>query len=143
MGKIVKSVCILLVFIIVFSTTAYATAIDDQRASSYFVATSAQLRKTSTGFEIWSDVTCKAIMDKIGASTIVVERSSNGSTWTQVKTYTKESYSEMVTSNDAFHTCCLTYTATAGYYYRACVTFYAKKGTGTAELDQYTAVLKL
>lgn len=143
MKKIIRGVCAILVFVVVFSSTAFAAPVEDPRASSYFVATSANLKKTSGGFEIWLDVTATGTMDQLGASTVVVERSSNGSSWSPVKTFTKASYPEMVGTGTAFHTCCLTYTASVGYYYRAIVTFYAKKGTGIGEYPHYSSSLKL
>lgn len=51
---------------------------------------------------------------------------------------TKEVYTNLVASNDFAHETYVTYTATSGYYYRAEVTFYAKKGNGSAEYDYTT-----
>ena len=48
-------------------------------------------------------------------------------------TYTKEGYTNLVASNAFHHEAYVTYTGTSGYYYRAQVWFYAKKGNGTAE----------
>lgn len=121
----------------------FATAVDDPRASSYFVATSANLRNTSSGLEIWFDVTAVGAMDQLGARTVVLQRSTDGSSWSPVKTYTMSSYPQMIRENFVAHSCCLTYAATPGYYYRAYVNFYAKKGTGTGELIQYSSSLKL
>lgn len=140
MRKITRFICVLLIFVMLFSTAVFAS---EDRASNYFGITSAYLSRIPGGFEIWFDVTAMGTMDQLGAKTVVVQRSSDGSSWTPVKTYTKEAYPEMIRTNFAAHTCCLTYTATAGYYYRAVVTFYAKKGTGSGELTQYTSSLKL
>lgn len=143
MRKLARSICVLLVFIMVFSSTAFAATVENPRASDFFVVTGASLKKISTGFEIWFNVTGKDIMDQIGASTVVVERSSNGSSWSPVKTFTKEAYPEMISTGTAFYSGHLAYTATSGYYYRAYVTFYAKKGTGIGEYIHYTSSLKL
>lgn len=143
MKRITRLLCLLFVFVIAFSTTAFAAEYQDQRASSYFAITSANIKKTSTGLEILFDVTGVDIMDQIGAKTIVLQRSLDGVSWTSVKTYSKDTYPQMIEKDAAFHNCSLTYTAAKGYYYKACVTFYAKKGTGTGELVQCTSKLKL
>lgn len=143
MRKIARGVCVLLVFIMAFSSTVFAATVKDLRASIFFVATSASIDKTSTGIKIWADVTGKDMMDQLGASTVVVERSMDGSSWSPVKTFTKEAYPEMIRTGTAFHSFSLPYTATSGYYYRAYVTFYAKKGTGIGEYIHYTSSLKL
>lgn len=143
MKKLTQFLCILLVCMLLLPTAALAANAGDTRASNYFVATSAKLKKTSTGVEVWFDLTGTGMMDQIGARMVVIQRSTDGSSWTTVKTFTKESYPQMIRENFAAHTCSLTYTAAAGYYYRAYVVFYAKKGTGTGELVQYTSSLKL
>lgn len=143
MRKIIRCICLLLVFVITFSSTVFATDTEDRRASSYFAATSVSLEKVSGGFKIWVDVTATGTMDQLGAKTVIVQRSSDGSSWSTVKTYTKEAYPEMVRAGSAFHSFNFAYTASAGYYYRAVVTFYAKKGTGTGEYPHYSSSLKL
>lgn len=143
MRKFAQWICILLVFVLVFSTTVCAADVSNGRASNYFAVTSVNLRKVSGSLEAWFDVTAVGTMEQLGARTVVIQRSSDGNSWSSVKTFTKESYPEMIREDFAAHTCCLTYTPTAGYYYRACVTFYAKKGNGTGELIQYSSSIKL
>ena len=82
-------------------------------------------------------------MDKLGMSSITVQRSSDNQNWTDVKTYTKENNPSMVTSNKAHYETYVTYVGTAGYYYRAKIWFYAKKGTGTAEYSYTTGSILL
>lgn len=60
-----------------------------------------------------------------------------------MKTYTKESYTNLVASNTVAHSSYITYTGTSGYYYRAYILFYAKKGTGEAEYEYTTDSIKL
>ena len=82
-------------------------------------------------------------MDKIGASWIEIQRSSNGSTWTTMKTAYAADYPQMIKENIIYCTDYITYTGTVGYYYRACVKFYAEKGNGSGIIYHYTDVLKL
>lgn len=142
MRKLVRFMCVVMIFTIAFSTTAFAANPADPRASNYFMVSSVSLDKTDSGLEIWFDVTGVGIMDQIGAKTVALQRSSDGASWTTVKTFSKEAYTQMIDSNTSSHVCCLTYTATKGYYYKACVTFYAKKGTGTGEMVQCTSTVK-
>lgn len=143
MRKLTQFVCVILVLACIFPVQVFGLDTDG-KASNYFASESCYLDQTSgTTFEIWAEVSGLDIMDEIGTSVIKVQRSTDGSTWTNVKTYTKESYPSMIGKETGAHDCCLTYTATKGYYYRAYVQFYAKKGTGTATLDRYTSKIKL
>lgn len=139
--RFTRLICFLLIISLVLPMNAFAA---EDRASNYFAADSCYLYKTSsTSFQVWFDVTSVGGMDELGTSVITVQRSSDGSTWEDMKTYAKESYSQMITKNAVTHSGYVTYTGSAGYYYRAFVKFYAKKGTGSATLGRYTYQLKL
>lgn len=141
MKKFTKLICLLVIIALLIPMSVSAT---EDRASLYFAADSCYLYKTSsTSFQVWFDVTGVDGMDELGTSVIKVQRSSDGSTWTDMKTYTKESYPSMTDTNTGHHGGYVTYSGSAGYYYRAYVKFYAKKGTGSAALDRYTSKLKL
>lgn len=133
--------CTMLLFLVILPMTAFGVEVLPRRASEYFATDSCYLQKmSSTEFRVWFDVTGTDIMDEIGTSVIVVQRSSDGSSWTDVKTYTKESYSQMVAYNTVQHSDYVTYSsATSGYYYRASVKFYAKNSSGSAGLYRYTS----
>lgn len=140
MKRFVRIICLLLVFSTVLVIPVSAAENISPWGSSYFGSTLSYLHKTSgTTFQVWIEVTTGTTMDKLGASEIIVQRSSDNSNWTDVMTYTKEAYTNMVKSNAFSHKTYVTYTGTSGYYYRAEVTFYAKKGNGTAEYDYTTA----
>lgn len=144
MKRFIRTICLILVAVCLFTTTAYAAEITESRASNYFWRTSAYLDLVSgRTFEIWFDVEAVDIMDELGVKTIKVQRSSNGSSWSTMATYTKADYSQMMDYNSAGHADCITYTGTAGYYYRALVTFYAKNSSGSSTYDTYTAKLYL
>lgn len=144
MRRVFSILCVLLVVAFVVPMIAISVEAVETRASDYFMEDSCYLYKTSsTEFEAWFDVTGVDGMDEIGAKSIKIQRSSDGTNWTDMKTYTKESYPSLIAKNTAFHDGCVTYTATAGYYYRAYVVFYAKNGTGSATLGRYTSKLKM
>ena len=143
MKRFIQLICLLLVLstILVIPATANSSTTWE---SSYFASRLAYLYPTTgTQFQVWIEVDAIGTMEKLGASSITVQRSSNDSDWTDMKTYTKEAYSNLVVENDFTHETYVTYTGTSGYYYRAKVWFYAKKGNGEAEYSYTTDSIKL
>lgn len=144
MNKFARVVCVLLILAMVLPMTVMAAENVDPRASEFFMSDSCYLHKTSgTEFEVWFDVAGLRIMDEIGARTVKVQRSTDGESWTDMKTFRMADYPEMIGKGTAGHSCGLSYAATTGYYYRAYVVFYAKIGTSTATLGRYTSKLKM
>ena len=144
MKRFTHCICILLVCIMLFSTTALAAETADSRASSFFSASSVYFWNTSgRNYEIWFDVTAVDTMQKLGASEIKVQRSTDNSNWTTVQTYDMSDYPQMTTTNTAFYANCVPFTATAGYSYRAIVDLYAKNSSGSANMRATTAILDL
>lgn len=142
MKRIVRCVSLLLVMAILMTIPAFAAG--TSKASHYFIRTSTYLEKTSgTTFDVWFDVTATGMMQELGVSTIKVQRSSDKSNWSTVKTFSKDNYSQMTDDNTVAHDDCVTYTGTAGYYYRAKVTFYAKNSSGTGEYVMYTSTISV
>lgn len=144
MKKVSKCICVFLIIVAILPTTVSASENTTDRASNFFMADGCYLCQT-TGYEIeiWYDVTCVAGMDEVGANKVILQKSLDGSNWTNVKTYTKSDYPKMVDYDTFMHACCLTYTGEPGYYYRAYVQFYAKRGTGSAALDRYTSKIQV
>ena len=141
MKSLKRYTCFLLIAALLLATPVFAA---EPRASDYFLSSSVYLHKTSgTTFEAWFEVNCLSIMDEVGASVVKIQRSSDGVNWTTMRTYNKESYTSMTDTNTSAHYSCVSYTGTAGYYYRAFIILYAKKGNGTGEVYRYTASIKL
>lgn len=140
MRKFVKFTCIILMLVFALPMTAFATEVSTRRASEFFMEDSCYLQEISDNeFRVWFDVTGIGRMEEIGTSVITVQRSSDGSTWTDMKTYTKEAYSQMTAYNTVQHSDYVTYSsAIPGYRYRAYVKFYARNDKGTATLHRYT-----
>ena len=142
MKRYVRNMCLLLVAVIVLTIPALAAG--EQRASNFFARTSTYLEKVSgTTFEVWFDVTAVSQMDELGVKTIKVQRSSDRTNWTTMRTYSKTDYSQMIDENSTVHADYVTYTGTAGYYYRAYVVFYAKNDSGTGEYIMYTSTIRV
>lgn len=143
MKKHIKLVALILVMTILFAVPAQAQGLEP-RASSYFMSSNVYLNKTSTyNFEAWFRVSANDIMDEVGASSIAIQRSSDGENWTTMGTFSKATYPQFIDRNTSVHAACLLYTGTPGYYYRAKITLYAKDSSGTGEMVRYTSKMLL
>lgn len=146
MKKITQCICLLLAFSMLLSTNVFAAEYSTPRASNFFWNSSVYLYRassSSTTFEAWFEVACLGTMEEVGASTIKIQRSSDGVNWTTIKTYTKEAYSNLIDTNTGTHAACVSYTGTSGYYYRACIVLYAKNSSGIGEMTEYTSSIRL
>lgn len=138
MKHLLKLICLIVIIAMVITTPAYA-AEQSQRASDYFSAYKAYCYKvSSTDLRVYFSVNATGYMNILGANSITLQRSSNGTDWTTIKTFTKASYPQMVDTNAHFHSGYVSYRPTTGYYYRALVEFYAKNSTGSSYLYYYT-----
>lgn len=146
MKKILRVVCLALVMSLLLVIPAYADSSVEPRGSAFFSSYGTALEKaTSTSFKIWFDVDSNAaMMDVLGVSEIIVYRSSDQQSWSEVGTYDMEDYPEMTDTYAFSHTGYVTYdNAISGYYYRAYVFFYAKDSRGIGERDVYTQILRM
>ena len=146
MKNIVRTLCIILVLSLFIAIPAHAETAVEQRGSVFFGSYATDLYKaSSTSFEIWFDVDANAaMMDVLGVSEIVVYRSADQQSWTEMRTYDMDDYPEMTTTNAFFYTNYVTYNyATPGYYYTAYITFYAKDSRGIGERYVYTEILRM
>ena len=140
MKRFVRSICLVLAIAMVLAVPAFAAETVEPRGSSYFGKSSVFICNVSGNtFEAWFDVTGVHGMDELGVNFIKIQRSSDGSTWTTVRTYTKENYPHLVDNDTTYHTAGVSYTATRGYYYRVFVQLYAKEGVNTATMNEYSA----
>lgn len=146
MKKATRFVCFLLIMSILFAFPVSAETTANTRESHFFSSYGTDLYKTGAKtFQVWFDVNSNAeYMDVLGVSEIVIYRSPDMKTWTRMRGYTMDRYPEMTATNAFTHTGYITYDlATAGYYYRAYVTFYSKDSTGIGERDVYTEIIRM
>ena len=144
MKRFTRYVCILLSVIMVLSVPAAAVENAESRASNFFASSDVFISMTtSTQFRVWFEVSALGVMEKVGASEIKVQKSSDGTNWTTMKTYSMDNYSNMICENTGSHTAYVTYTGQTGYYYRAKITLYAKNSSGSGEWTRYTSSVLL
>lgn len=139
MKRFVCIICLVMVLSMIVAIPAYASE-QSQRASNFFSSFKAYCYESSSSqLAVYFRVVATGTMNKLGASVIKVQRSSDGDDWETVNTFTKESYPQMICENTGMHATTLYCAKTPGYYYRAYVTFYAKNSTGTGIYYYYTA----
>ena len=146
MKKVVHFVCIILICSLLLAIPAQAETVVEPRESAFFSSYGTDLNKTSsTSFEIWFDVVSNAsTMQVLGVSEIVLYKSADQHSWSQIKMYSMDAYAVMTDENTTSHDGYVTYNfATTGYYYTARITFYAKNSTGIGEKDVYTEILRM
>lgn len=137
MRRFTRFVCLLLILstVLVMPAAAGTRSIE---ASDYFMSELAYLAVSGTDFDVWIEVEATGGMKELGASSITVQRSSNNKNWTDMKTFTKEDYPELIDTNTVWHDAHVSYSGSSGYYYRAKVWFYAKNDKGTGSRSYYT-----
>lgn len=147
MKKLVRGICMILVCSLLLAVPAQAASVVEPRGSAFFSSYGTDLYKTSSSsFQIWFDVTANAwvSMQVLGVSEITVYRSADQQSWSKMGTYLMEYNSQMVAQNTSSHEGYVTYNyATAGYYYTAYITFYAKNSSGIGERYVYTEILRM
>lgn len=140
-----RILCLLLAMSLLMAVPAQAVNAEP-RASAFFSSYWTELTKmSSTSLAICFDVSANAaFMDELGASEIELFESSDQRNWDSVKTYDPEDYPQMLDYNTVSHSgYVMYYEAKPGYYYTACVTYYAKDSRGIGENFIYTAILQM
>ena len=147
MKKALRFICIVLVVALALPGSAFAALpeSDVSTNSLFFVSRDSWLDPISNSrFYVCYDITAKDIMQELGVVEILVQRSANGTSgWTTMATYTSDDRPEFICTNTSSHGGYFVYLATAGYYYRARMYYYAKNSTGIGKSYDYTPVIYL
>lgn len=120
----------LLCVVMLCSIPSYAMEV---RASSRIAYSAATLSKKSTGdLSIYFSVRATDVMEKIGASSVAIQRSSNGK-WVTEYTFTTSNTPTLQRENWDQYGTVLTYSPLFGEQeYRAVVMIYVKDASGTS-----------
>lgn len=101
-------------------------------SSDYLRKADGFINTTDEGLvRIYFTVTGTEIMDTIGATTITLQQSSNGSSWSTTKIFTSASYPNMLASDKLIYSSYVSYEGSSDMYYRAYITATASKGGGS------------
>ena len=140
MKRFAKHICLILSLVLLLAIPAQAAENSNARSSQYFTASAVYLHKTSAKtFEAWFEVTATGTMDKVGASEIKIQRSTDDATWSTVATYSMSDYPSLIREDRAGHSSCVSYTGSSGYYYRAYYKLYAEDETGIGTRNRYSS----
>lgn len=126
---VLRTVTFILVLALICPVGANAV---EPRASDYLSAYGAYIYPGGAGIvQVWFDVTGTGTMDEIGALSIMIYESSDGTNWEWVYTHKHTTTFKMLTYNDYSYVSHVNYVGTAGKYYKAYVCFWAgKDGNG-------------
>lgn len=126
---IYKIIVLLLAIVLIVPVNAYAL---ESRASDYLSSYNAYPYAAGAGkVQIWFNVTGTRTMDDIGALTIQVYESEDGSSWTWVQSYTNANYPRMLGHDTVYYSGHVDYQGRTGRYYKAYVCLWAgKDGAG-------------
>ena len=132
----IQVLLVLLCMVILCSVPVHAA---ETRASDRISRTTITLSKASNGdLSIFFSVRATGLMEKIGATSVAIQRSS-GSGWTTEYTFNTSNTPALLTGNTDWHGMALTYTPRfSGVEYRAVVMIYVKDATG-ASTQQLTS----
>lgn len=119
---------VLLCMVMLCSIPAHAV---ETRASDRIAYSTATLSKASNGnLSIFFSVRATGIMQKIGATSVAIQRSS-GNGWTTEYTFNTSNTPALLVENSDWNGMVLTYSPRfTGMEYRAVVMFYVKDATG-------------
>lgn len=105
----------------------------ETRASDRISRTTVTLSKASNGdLSIFFSVRATGIMEKIGATSVAIQRNS-GSSWVPEYTFSTNNTPTLLQENKDYHSMVLTYSPRfTGVEYRAVVMIYVKDATGVS-----------
>lgn len=136
-GKKFLSGLFALVMVFTFLSTSASASV---YSSAYLNCYRAGITPEENGaMVITVDVTGVGYMTEIGAKTIYLYESTNGTDFTRVKIYRSSAYPQMMGSGTNFYEDVVTYQGTPGYYYYARVYVYAANENGSDEKVYETA----
>ena len=105
-----------------------ASALVQPRASDYLSSYNAYVYLPGTGeVRVYFNVEGTNYMDELGALSISIYESTDGTNWTWKKTFTHDSTPGMLSYNDDYHSGYVSYSGVAGRYYKAYVCIWGGK----------------
>lgn len=133
MKRNIRSFVVLVIIVAMLIVPVSADGDVAPAASAYFSSYTAYTEIENSGGRVLTigfDVASVGSVAKLGATRILVMKSSNRTDWTTVATYYSDDYPSMICNNDTvFHVYERSYTASYNYYYKIYVSFYAYKST--------------
>ena len=144
MNRFIRLISLIMVVAVLLAVPVFSEEETAPKASHYIMRTCVYLDQiASIQFNVWYEVIALGIMDEVGAYSIRIQESTDGQTWTTVKTFYASDTPSMVLENDMGHSGYVTYTGYLGRYYRAKVIFFARNGNGEGQVSHTTEIIRL
>ena len=121
---------VLLIVAVCFPMSVNATVSEyiQPRASDYLTSYNAYVYLPGNGeVRVYYSVSGTNYMDELGALSIKIYESKDGTNWTWKKTFTYDSTAGMLSYNDDYHSGHVTYNGVRGRYYKAYVCIWGGK----------------
>lgn len=142
MKMIKQIVAFILVLILVVPVSAATVPDAAPCASTYFNSYSANISSQgSSAFRVSFTVWAKRTMDKLGADSITIYRSMDGSNWSNMGTVS--GLAGMTDEDTFYYNSYLDFSGDAGVYYQAKVGIIAEKDGGSETRYLFTDVIRL
>lgn len=123
-SAVIRFAALLLVMVLILpvgARTAFAET-PQTRASYYLDSYNANVYPAANGkIQVWFNVLGYGYLDSIGALSIRIYESTDGSNWTWCTTFLQENNPGMLSYNDNYHSGHVDYQGVVGRYYRAYV----------------------
>lgn len=142
--SVIRTLALFVAFALIIPGTASAATVDEMQpyASKYLTSYSAYVYVTSTGqVQVWFDVMGTGDMDEIGVLSVLLYESTDGNTWTRIKTFSHENYgTTMLAEDDWYVSSHVSTQGVKGRYYKAYICFWAGKDGGGDTRYMWTSV---
>lgn len=123
----IRIIALVMIIGLLFPVSVDATDAQ-QRASYYLDSYNAYVYLPGTGeVQVYFHVTGTDYMDELGALSIEIYESSDGTNWTWKKTFKHDTTAGMLSYLDDYHSGHVSYNGVAGRYYKAYVCVWAGK----------------
>lgn len=129
-SSLIRWTALIVAVVLVIPAFCSATAVEtvQPRASAYLTNYGAYVYLPGNGqVQVYFDVTGTDYMDELGALSISIYESTDGTNWTWKRTFTHDSTAGMLSYNDDFHASYITYNGVKGRYYKAYVCIWGGK----------------
>ena len=121
--------CMIMSMCSAFASAAYISP-EDTESSAYLSSYMASVSVTGNKVRVSVFVDAVVYASEVGAKTIYIYESTNGTDFTRVAIYNSSSYPDMLGSGWSYYDTPIEYTGVAGRYYYAAVKCYAGDSTG-------------
>lgn len=128
----IRVISVLLCAAMLWGIPAYATETAEPRASERIALSMCTIGRTDDGrLSAYFMVQASDLMDVIGATSVEIQRYTFTG-WVTEFTFTSDDYPALLTTNDSWHSCRMTYTPLfSEKTYRAVANIYVKDSRGT------------